>query len=118
MKFFGVATIKVDGGVLESNPGATLDIGGFTRSPVSTDRSHGFHETPKPANLECAIKVTKDTSLAALAAITDATISFTCDTGQTYVMKHAWIVEPPVLTGGDDGSTALQFASSPAEEVL
>jgi len=117
MKFFGKATIKADGQVLESMPGSTLDPGGKTRTPVSSDHSHGYHETPKPSSLECEIKMTKDTSLAELAAITDATLSFDCDTGQSYVIRKAWLVEPPILTSGDNGTVKLQFAGDPADEV-
>jgi len=117
MKFFGIATIKLDGDVLESMPGASLDIGGFTRTPVSGDHVHGYHETPKPALLECEVKMKAETSLADLAAVVQATISFECDTGQSYVIRNAWIIDPPAVKSGDNGSVSLKFAGPPADEV-
>ena len=117
MQFFGRATVAVDGKRLESMPGASIDIGGFTRTPKSGDHAHGYTESPKNALVECEVIMTGDTSLADLAATVNATVTFKCDTGQTYVVRGAWLVETPKVTGGDTGTVSLQFAGPPAEEV-
>jgi len=61
--------------------------------------------------------VSAETRLAELAAIKDATITFECDTGQTYLMRNAFITEPPQVTAGDGGKVPLKFAAPAAEEM-
>jgi hypothetical protein len=117
-QFFGRATIKVDGRLIETLPGAKLDIGGVTRTPKRTDQSVGFTEQVKEATLECEAVMTKGLSLADFAEVTDATVTFKCDTGQTYIVRNAFLVDPPMVEGGDKSATPLKFAGPPAEEVL
>jgi hypothetical protein len=114
----GRAYIKVDGDMLESMPGAKVDVGGVSRSVVlGNNKVLGFAEKPKEAMVECEVAVGPATSLLKLAAIADATITFECDTGQTYVIKNAFLTEPPVATDGDGGKVPLKFAGDPAEEM-
>jgi hypothetical protein len=117
MKFFGKATIKVDGDTLETEQGATLDPGGVVRNPKVGDHVFGYTEVPKEAMIEGSVFMSESTSLEKFRQITDATVTFICDTGQVYILKHAWLVEPPVVTGGDTGTVRLKFAAQPAEEV-
>ena len=118
MQRMGRATIKVDGNTLETLPGATLDIGGSMRNTVvGADRVLGYSEAPAPAELECRISLGKGITLEDLRNVTAATIQFEADTGQTYIMRNAWLAEPPKITQGDDGPVDLKFASGPAEEV-
>ena len=44
-------------------------------------------------------------------------MTFECDTGQTYVQRNAWCVNPPVATDGGGGTVPLQFEGPPAEEM-
>jgi hypothetical protein len=117
-KRLGKAFIKVDGKLLESMPGAKIDIGGPVRNPVvGNTQVHGFAESVKESTMECEISVGTDTSLDALRKIEDATITFEADTGQTYVIRNAWLTEPPVVTDGEGGKVPLKFAGPPAEEM-
>ncbi len=117
-KRLGKAFIKSDGGLLETMPGAKIDIGGVIRNPVvGSNTVHGYAEQVKEAMVECEISFGPDTSLAKLAATVDATITFECDTGQVYIVRNAWLVEPPVLTEGEGGKVPLKFAGPPAEEM-
>lgn len=113
----GKAYIKVDGSLLETMPGAKIDIGGVTRKEVVGSHGGGFAEELKLASLECEIMVSPETSLAAIAAIVDATVTFECDTGQIYVMRNAWVAETPVVSEGEGGKVPVKFQSEPAEEV-
>ncbi len=114
----GKAFIKVDGKLLESLPGAKIDIGGVERTPVVGATSvHGYAEKLKPATVECEISVSKDTSLADLAKIADATITFECDTGQTYVVRNAFVTDTLQATAEDGGKVPLKFSGPPAEEM-
>lgn len=118
MQRLGKAYIKVDGELLETMPGAKIDIGGFQRPSV--DGSHtilGYAETIKPSRLECEIAIGASTSLAKFRDITDATVTFECDTGQVYIMRNAWVSETLTATEGEGGKVPLVFMGPPAEEM-
>lgn len=114
----GSVKIKVDGTVLESKPGASLDPGGTERATVMGDNEVlGFSQQPKQSKVDCEIVYGKETSLSELGEIEDATLSFECDTGQTYVVQGAWLTNTPALKGGEGGSVQLTFEGPPAEEM-
>ncbi len=115
---FGKAFIKADGKLLETMPGAKIDLGGVTRDVViGANAVHGYAEKIKEPMVECEISLGVDATLKDLAAITDATITFECDTGQVYVVRNAWLAEPPVLTEGEGGKVPLKFVGITAEET-
>ena len=117
-KLLGSADIVVDGDVLQTLPGATLDIGGAVRTARNGTRSvHGFSETIKEATVECEITLPEGYSVKRLHDVTGATISFQCDSGQSYVIREAWCSEPPKINDGDDAKVTAMFAGPPAEEV-
>ena len=114
----GKAFIKWDGKLLESMPDAKLSLGGVERMPViGANAVHGFSEKIKESTLECTISVSAETRLAELAAIQDATVTFEADTGQTYIMRNAFLTEPPTVTAGEGGKVELKFAAPRAEEM-
>lgn len=113
-----MAYIKVDGAMLPTMPGAKLDLGGVVRASVIGDNAIlGFSETKKPSMLECEISLGAGMSLAALQGITDATITYEADTGQTYVVRSAFVTETLNVTAGEGGKVALKFEGQPAEEM-
>jgi hypothetical protein len=111
----GRAYIRFDGVLLASREGAKLNWGGVKREPVVGNDVHGFAESVDTPELECNISHKSDTSLQTLANITDATITFECDTGPVYTLRHAWIAEPPKLTA-KDGEVSLKFNAQTCEE--
>lgn len=113
-----MAYIKTDGAMLNTMPGAKLDIGGKTRTPVIGGNSVlGYSEVIKPSTLECEISLSQGTSLAAIAKITGATVTYEADTGQTYVIRNAFVTETLSVTAGDGGKVAVKFSGDPAEEM-
>lgn len=118
MQRLGKAFIKVDGDLLESMPGAKIDIGGNKRDPVVGSHTvYGYAEQVQPARVEVEISVGPNTSLAKLRDITDATITFECDTGQVYIVRNAWLSETLTVTEGEGGKVPLVFVGPPAEEM-
>jgi len=112
------AYIKVDGALLSTMPGAKLDLGGTMREPVIGDNKvHGYKATIKPATLECELSLGQGYSLAQLQNITDATVTYEADTGQTYVVRHAFVTDTLSVQAGDGGKVALKFSGDPAEEM-
>lgn len=116
-KKLGRVTVKADGKVLQSKSGATLDPGGTERTTVVGDHDVGYFEKTKQSKVECEIMYGKETSLDELGAMDNVTLSFECDTGQSYVIKGAWLTDTPQLTAGDGGSVKLVFEGSKAEEL-
>ncbi|VWX62596.1 phage tail tube protein [Sphingorhabdus sp. 109] len=114
---FGQATIKADGILLDTDKGATLDVGGTGRESVEGDyNAGGFQESTKPSKLDCTVFVKPGTSVTALASIDNATITLTADTGQTWMIRGAYCSEPPVINQSD-GKATLSFMGPPAEEL-
>ncbi|OHD24769.1 MAG: hypothetical protein A2Y38_07745 [Spirochaetes bacterium GWB1_59_5] len=117
-KKLGKAIIKVDGKVLQTLPGAKIDIGGSERTTVvGANEVQGFFETPKQGKLECDITVGAETSLDELRKIEKATISFECDTGQIYVGRDWWLTNTTELTASEGGKVPLVLEGPPAEEM-
>lgn len=118
-RLLGSAQVVVDGDVLQTLPGATLDVGGAVRTARTGTRSvHGYSQTEKEAMVECEITLPQGYSIKQLHDITDATISFQGDSGQSYVIRGAWCTEPPTVKDGDDASVTVKFSGPAAEEVI
>ncbi len=116
MQKIGMAYIKLDGQLLETMPGAKLDLGGVERATVmGSNKVLGFSSTPKEAVLECEIAVGPDTDLIAIGRSKDVTIMFTADTGQTWQIRNAWCAESPKVSDGEGGKAPLKFAGPPAD---
>lgn len=117
-KVMGRALIKVQGRVLDTLAGASLDIGGVTRETVTGDnRVIGYTSKPRPSKLECEIAVTAGASAAEVGRWEDVTVTFQADTGQTWVIGGGWVTEPPMLTAAD-GKMKITIEGPPAEEML
>lgn len=117
-RVMGKAQVKVDGQMLDTMPGAALDIGGVTRKTVTgANKVLGFQEEPKPSKLEVEIAVKAGTSLAAIGRWDNVTSTFEADTGQTYVISGGWVVDPPSTTD-NDGKAKIVIEGPPAEEMM
>ncbi|MBI1407295.1 MAG: hypothetical protein GC145_14365 [Caulobacter sp.] len=116
-RLFGRATIRLDGQVLRTAKGSTLDIGGPVRTPVVDESGNtvGFTEETQPSKLDCGVQMAEGVSLANIRSIEDATVTFDCDSGQSYLINHAFCTTPPVL--GGDGNAKTTFQGPPAEEI-
>jgi len=106
----GKAIIRVNGRELRSLDDSTLDPGGVKRDPVvGSGKVHGFKEETVPPQLECKVAHKADTDLVELGKIVDATIIFESDTGDTYILRDAFILEPAKLSA-KDGTVELKFS--------
>lgn len=114
----GRAIIKWDGKVLTSEKGAKLNTGGVSRTGVAGDAGvYGYAEETKIPELNCTVSVTKETSLLDFNKITGATITFEADTGQTWILKDAWLQDPTEVTSGEGGKVPLKFQGMSCEEM-
>lgn len=117
MKKLGKATVRVNGAAYRSYPGATVDIGGVTRTPKVGHEVNGFSESERQGSVEFEMDLGTDTSLADIQAIDDATVIFECDTGQTYVGNHWWNTGEITFTDGSDSKVSIKFEGPPMEEM-
>lgn len=117
-QFLGRATIRANGQVIETAKGASLDIGGTKRNPVTVGRVVGWAEETVPAMVECETSLRQGMSLETLRRLAGVTVIFECDTGQRYVINDAFLTDSPTMKDGEGGNVTLKFAGPGAEEVL
>lgn len=117
-QYLGRVTIKVNGEVLDSRPGASIDLGGITRKPVTNDQHMGHAEELKPSRMECELSLRRGASIDGLRNIVDGTYVFECDTGQRYIVKDAYTTDTLSLTGGEGGRVKLVMEGKPAQEIV
>jgi hypothetical protein len=116
--YLGKAFIKVNGALLESMPGAKLVLGGFKRTPVvGANKVLGFSEEPVPGTVECELAVSKESKPEEWAAWSDVSVTFECDTGQVYIVRGAFLEEPPELTAEEGGKVPVKLTGQRAERV-
>lgn len=108
----------MDGNQLKSRPGATLRIGGLSRNSVlGDDEVHGYTEAVVAPRIECTISHNEDTSLVELDNVKDASITFECDNGKTYIMSPAWRADDPSTLNSQEGSVPYVFEGVRCEEM-
>lgn len=116
-KLLGRAWVRYDGKTLRTNEGAKIDLGGINRETVVGNEVHGFFEKITPGKVECEIPLAKGDSPEELRDIIDAVVTFECDTGQTYIIRGAANMTPPVITGSNGGAIPIVFEGQPAERA-
>lgn len=111
----GRATIDADGEVFRSAPGATLDIGGPTRTTMMTDQNEVvFSEVITPGVVVVDIVHVTGYDATTIRAIVDATISFVGDNGDAYVIRGAHCNNTEPMANGNIRAT---FSGNPATKA-
>lgn len=117
MQITGAATVRVDGEELLTEVGGTFNPGGFEREAQMGARGvQGFKQTPVAPSITVTVRHTEDTDLVRLSNITDGTVLFETDTGQSWLMRRAFVTEPPELNAGE-GTFDLNFSGHGVERV-
>lgn len=116
-QFLGRATIRANGQVIESAPGAALDLGGTKRVPVTVGNTIGYAEQTAPATLEFETVLKAGQSLDTIRNLKDATVIYEADTGQRFVIRDAFTTDTITLKDGEGGNVAVKMAGQGAEEV-
>jgi len=116
-QLLGRAWVRWNGKTLRTAEGAKLNLGGITRESVVGNEVHGHLEKVVPGKVECEIVVHEGDSPEELSAIRDATVTFECDTGQTYIIRNAANMVPPELTASNGGAVPVVFEGQPAERA-
>src|SRR5690606_13871178 len=112
------ATIRYNGQVIETNSGAALNLGGVRRNPIVTGQRVGYAEETVPATITAVTSLFAGQSLEPLRNLKEATVMFEADTGQSWVIRDAFLTEPLDLKDGAGGEINLNIAGQGAEEML
>lgn len=110
----GIVYIKIDSLLLQTLPGATLDLGGLERSARNGYSHYGHADSFKESTVTCEVVHGAATDLVALGDTDSATLTFECDSGPIYTIARAFLTMPPVLTGGADSKVDLEFKGEAA----
>lgn len=112
----GIVFVKVDGTLLRSKEGASIDMGGKTRTPVIGYKVYGPAEKVAPAVVTFTLAHMAGDDLLGLAAKIDSTVEFSTDTGDSYIVSDGFCTKTPVLTGGE-GDVEFEFQGQPATKA-
>lgn len=105
----GRVFIALNGQRIRSKEGASLDIGGVEREPVSSDSGiDGYTEKMSVPKVDCKISHTSNTKLKELQAFT-GTLTFETDSGRVYTLTEAFCTKPPKL---EKGEVTLEFSAT------
>lgn len=114
----GRALIKLDGRLQKSRPGATIRLGGFSRTTQNGDDSvHGYSEAVVSPRIECTFSHDRNTNMTELDNFKDGSILFETDSGKTYIVSEAWRSDDPATLSTQDGSIPYVFEGLRSEEL-
>jgi hypothetical protein len=113
-KLAGVARISVNGMLLESMPGAEIDLGGKEREQKVGRKVYGYMEKAIAATMTCTIVWKNGTPIEDIRNITEGLIVFEADIGVTYQIANAVLLKPPKFND-ENGEWDLEFGGDTAE---
>ncbi len=113
----GLVDVVVDGSTLLSDANATLNPGGVNRSVRKGNRVVGFSEETQESELVVTVFVDGAFSVDTFRNVTNATINFVADVGQTWSIQGGWCAKPPEVDQ-KAGTAKITFNGPPAEEIL
>lgn len=114
-KIAGIARIKANGELLESLPGAELDIGGFERELKSGHAVYGHVEKVMPSSVTCTIVWKFETPVEKLRDMVDGVILYEADNGVTYKISNA-VLTKTIKLKDESGEVTLEFGGDPAKK--
>ena len=105
-------------GVEPAGKGLQFGLGAHaaTLSAGVPGKVHGFNKETVEPKMECKMFHTRDDDLLAIGKIEDATVIFECDTGDTYVLREAFVLEPAKLEA-KDGTVSVSFSAISCERM-
>jgi hypothetical protein len=113
----GKAWIYINGTLYETASGAKLkSFLGLSREAVTGAEVYGYTEKTVAPGIDGELIHGGTLRLEDLRNVTDATITFKCDTGVTYVLRNAWVKEVGDLDSSQ-GTISVSFEGKKAEEV-
>ena len=98
----GRVTIKLNGDVIRSRSGASLQIGGVTREALTTDQGTIFYrEDTAPAVVTATVVHLADTDIQSLRLLRDFNCTYETDTGASWSINNAFVTDVGELSNGE-----------------
>lgn len=111
----GRVTIMLNGDVLRSRSGASLQTGGVVREPLTTDQGLIFYrEDITPATVSATVVHLSDTDVQGLRSQRDFTCKFETDTGVAWSISNAFVTDVGEISNGE---FQLNISGNPANRV-
>lgn len=114
----GIVEIVWRGVKLAPEKGAEGRLGGLKNVPVMYGRKIGRAQEMESSMVKATVPLERGMRLLPIWADGEGELQFLCDTGQTYVIADAFLVNRPNFTGGEGGKVELEWEGSGADEVL
>lgn len=108
-QILGIARIKVNAKLLESLPGASIELGGLVVKEIKRGhRNYGPVYEFVPGTLKCTIVAKLDSPIEEVRSLIEGVIVFQGDNGLTYKASRMYLKGTPTLKDGD-GEMELEF---------
>lgn len=118
-KISGRATVRIDGTFYDSLPGASITPGGIQNTDQAGMWEVHHSEALIPAVMSASFPAKEGVSVASFQGKSGVEVTFVTDTGQTYIMRDAFVTNVVSLpVGGGGGYFPVEFKSNPAEELI
>ena len=114
----GIIDIVWKGTKIPTEKGATFKPGGLKNNTVLAGRQAHRSQEFIASEIKATTVLRRGQSLLALLDMSEGELQVVCDTGQTYVMPDAFLVDKPDITGGEGGKVSLTWNAGEPEELL
>ena len=113
----GRCEIRVNGVLLLSKKGASLQIGGEERKPIVEDQFHGWVGELMPAILTVTVTDRDDVKVEDLINVFEGTATFEAVDGKMYLVEELTAKGNPTVTAGEGAVELEYFGRGPATEL-
>jgi hypothetical protein len=114
----GIIDLVWNGTKIQVEKGATFKPGGIKNNSVIAGRQVHQSQEYIASEVKGTTVLMAGQSLLALIATTAGELQVVCDTGQTYVMNDAFLVDRPDVTAGEGGKVNLTWNAGEPQELL
>ncbi len=115
MSLTGIVNIKVDGELLLTRDATLANITGFERTTQMGNTVHGATRKVVAPKVECTRSHDDSDIIERIADREDLALAFICDSGVTYNIDPAWLVNSPGIEA--EGAQKLTFEGKKALRV-
>jgi hypothetical protein len=106
-KVAGIINIKVDGQLIRSEPGATMNYGGITRQEIISGKNVDYQESFAAGKIEASVPMVSGISLEDMRSWVDKTVVFETDIGVSFLFTNMFTTSAIEMS---DGKVKLAMA--------
>lgn len=115
----GIVDIVWKGQKIPVEKGAKIRVGGLKQTAVTSGRRVDFAQEFQPTEVTATTTLRRGQRFADLYSLGEGELQVICDTGQTFIMSDAFLVDDrPEITGGEGGKIELKWSAGAPEEQL